>query len=98
VITAIAGRRIRSNTDLRNAIGLLRIGDQVTIDLLSGGRPERRHAVLANTLADAPGINPSGVDASRAAPARAGQKTPADPKHTVGGPPDPKRPVGPPRD
>lgn len=77
VITSIAGRRIRSNTDLRNAIGLLRIGDQVTIDLLSGGRPERRHAVLANTLADA----------SRVDPGRTG-RTPADPKRTVGGPRD----------
>jgi Do/DeqQ family serine protease len=59
VITAIAGRHIRSNTDLRNAIGLLRVGDQVTIDLLSDGRPERRHAVLANTLADATEADPT---------------------------------------
>ena len=54
VVTAIAGQRIKSNTDLRDAIGLLRIGDQVTIDLLRDGRREQRHAVLANTLAKAP--------------------------------------------
>lgn len=51
VITAIAGRHIKSNTDLRDAIGLLRVGDPVTIDLLRNGRAERRHAVLADTLA-----------------------------------------------
>ncbi len=63
VITAIAGHRIRSNTDLRNAIGLLRVGDRVTIDLLHDGRPEHRRAVLASTLAgaaEAPGAPPSG--------------------------------------
>jgi Do/DeqQ family serine protease len=52
VVTAIEGHRIRSNTDLRNAIALLRVGDHVTIDLLRGGRNVRRHAVLANSLTD----------------------------------------------
>ena len=52
VITAIAGHRVASNTDLRNAIGLLRVGDGVTIDLMRDGRHEHRHAVLADTLAD----------------------------------------------
>jgi Do/DeqQ family serine protease len=51
VITSIAGRRIKSNTDLRNAIGFLRVGDGVTIDLLHDGRREQRRAVLADTLA-----------------------------------------------
>ena len=54
VVTAIEGHRIRSNTDLRNAIALLRVGDHVTIDLLRNGRSERRHAVLANSMADHP--------------------------------------------
>jgi serine protease Do/serine protease DegQ len=57
VVTAIAGHRIGSNTDLREAIGLLRVGDPVTIDLLHDGRHEQRHAVLANTLASAPASN-----------------------------------------
>jgi Do/DeqQ family serine protease len=61
VITAIAGRGIRSNDDLRNAIGLLRVGDGVPIDLLHDGRRERRRAVLADTLAD----NPAGGPAAR---------------------------------
>jgi S1-C subfamily serine protease len=51
VVTAIAGHRIGSNTDLREAIGLLRVGDPVTIDLLRDGRREQRRAILANTLA-----------------------------------------------
>jgi Do/DeqQ family serine protease len=54
VVTAVAGHRIGSNTDLRAAIGLLRVGDKVTIDLLRDGRREQRSAVLANTLVKAP--------------------------------------------
>ena len=51
VITAVAGHHVASNTDLRNAIGFLRVGDDVSIDLLRDGRAERRGAVLADTLA-----------------------------------------------
>ena len=54
VLTTVAGRRVASNTDLRNAIGLLRVGDGVTIDLLRDGRRKRRHAVLADALPAAP--------------------------------------------
>ena len=54
VVTTIEGHRIRSNTDLRNAIALLRVGDHVTIDLLRDGHSERRHAVLTNSLTDHP--------------------------------------------
>jgi len=64
VITGIAGRTVRSNADLRNAIGLLRVGDGVTIDLLRDGRRERRHAVIADTLPTVP------VRAPPAPPAR----------------------------
>jgi Do/DeqQ family serine protease len=60
VVTAIEGHRIRSNTDLRNAIALLRVGDHVTIDLLRDGRSERRHAVLANSLTDHPASGRTG--------------------------------------
>jgi Do/DeqQ family serine protease len=52
VVTAVAGKRIESNTDLRAAIALLRVGDGVSIDLLHDGRRERRHAILADTLAN----------------------------------------------
>ncbi|MGH8319557.1 MAG: Do family serine endopeptidase [Steroidobacteraceae bacterium] len=56
VITAIAGRHVQSNTELRDAIVFLRVGDEVNIDLLRDGRPQRRRAVLANTLAAAPSL------------------------------------------
>jgi Do/DeqQ family serine protease len=59
VVTAIEGHRIGSNTDLRDAIGLLRVGDPVTIDLLRDGRRERRHAILANTLPAVPAVPPA---------------------------------------
>jgi Do/DeqQ family serine protease len=60
VVTAIAGHRIESNTDLRAAIGLLRVGDPVTIDMLRDGRREQRRAVLANTLANVPAARSGG--------------------------------------
>lgn len=59
VVTAVDGHDVESNTDLRNAIGLLRVGDRVTIDLLRDGRRERRRAVLANTLPGAPAAGSS---------------------------------------
>ena len=59
VVTAIDGHKIGSNTDLRDAIGLLRVGDPVTIDLLRDGRRERRHAILANTMVSAPATTPA---------------------------------------
>jgi Do/DeqQ family serine protease len=62
VITAVAGRRVASNADLRDALGFLRVGDEVTIDLLRNGRPQRRRAVLADTLAPAP---PGAADVPR---------------------------------
>ena len=65
VVTAIDGHDIDSNTDLRNAIGLLRVGDPVTIDMVRDGRRERRHAILANTLAGAPPTGRGGSSSSR---------------------------------
>ena len=65
VITGIAGRSVKSNADLRNAIGLLRVGDGVTIDLLRDGQHERRHAVIADSLPEAPARGPSGSPARR---------------------------------
>lgn len=65
VITTVAGRSVESNTDLRKAIGFLRVGDEVTVDLLRNGRPERRHAVLADTLADTSSHVPSGSPGRR---------------------------------
>jgi Do/DeqQ family serine protease len=63
VVTTIGGHSVVSNTDLRNAIGLLRVGDDVSIDLLRDGRRERRHAVLADTLPRAPARTPARIPA-----------------------------------
>ena len=68
VVTAVEGHKIRSNTDLRDAIGLLRVGDPVTIDMVRDGRRERRHATLANTLAAAPRTGPGHSTSTRAHP------------------------------
>ncbi|MDE2052655.1 MAG: hypothetical protein KGJ72_16730, partial [Gammaproteobacteria bacterium] len=54
VVTAVAGHGVASNTDLRAASGLLRVGDAVTIDLLRDGRRAQRRATLADTLPAAP--------------------------------------------
>ena len=70
VITSIAGHDIRSNADLRNAIGFLRVGDEVTIDVLHDGRREQRRAVLANTLVRAPAGGPARAPADPPARAR----------------------------
>ena len=68
VVTAIEGHHIHSNTDLRNAIGLLRIGDGVTIDLLRDGRRERRRATLADTLPHTPAHTPTHTPAHAPVP------------------------------
>lgn len=68
VVTAVAGHRIRSNTDLRAAIALLRVGDKVNIDLLHDGRREQRSAVLADTLVKVPAAaahHPRGASGKR---------------------------------
>ncbi|HXZ59391.1 MAG TPA: Do family serine endopeptidase [Steroidobacteraceae bacterium] len=47
VITAVNGQPIKSNSELRNAIGLLRVGDRIEIELLRDGRPARVTAAIA---------------------------------------------------
>jgi Do/DeqQ family serine protease len=61
VITTVAGHDVRSNADLRNAIGFLRVGDAVTIDLLRDGQREQRRAILASSLARGPAATPAGA-------------------------------------
>ena len=60
VITTVAGHGVESNTDLREAIGLLRVGDPVDIELLRDGRRERRRAVLTDALPKSPSPQPDG--------------------------------------
>jgi len=57
VITAVNGQPVKSNSELRNAIGLLRVGDRVEVGLLRDGKAVRVTAVIADTsteLTDGP--------------------------------------------
>src|SRR5579864_8416914 len=55
VITAVNGQPVKSNSELRNTIGLLRVGDKVDIGLLRDGKPLRVMAVIADTTAELTG-------------------------------------------
>ncbi|MDP9200060.1 MAG: Do family serine endopeptidase [Pseudomonadota bacterium] len=61
VITSVRGQAIRTNAELRNAIGLLKVGDSVAIGLLREGRPMTLSAILREPaqLADASAIHPA---------------------------------------
>jgi serine protease Do/serine protease DegQ len=54
VITAVNGRNIRSSLDLRNKIGLMPIGETVTLDLIRNGKPLTTRVKIAKPL-DVPG-------------------------------------------
>jgi serine protease Do/serine protease DegQ len=47
IITAINGKEIREFAQLRNAVGLLRIGDSVSIDVMREGKPKSVTAKIA---------------------------------------------------
>jgi Do/DeqQ family serine protease len=49
VITSLNGLPIKSNAELRNAIGLLRVGDKVDIGIVRDGKPRRLSALVADT-------------------------------------------------
>src|ERR1700716_301892 len=49
VITSVNGQTGKSNGELRNAIGLMRVGDKVEIGLLREGKPLHVTAVIADT-------------------------------------------------
>lgn len=55
VITAINGQSVKSNAELRNAIGLLRAGDKVDIGIVRDGNPQRVTAVIA-AIATTPAV------------------------------------------
>src|SRR5438270_541200 len=55
VITTINGQNVKSNSELRNTIGLLRVGDKVDIGLVRDGKPMRVTAVVADTAAELAG-------------------------------------------
>src|SRR6267154_975539 len=49
VITSVNSQPVKSNGELRNAIGLMRVGDKVEIGLLREGKPLRVTAVIADS-------------------------------------------------
>ncbi len=53
VITSVNGLPVKSNSELRNSIGLMRVGDKVEIGLLRDGKPIKVTAVIADTTATA---------------------------------------------
>ncbi len=53
VIVSLNGRQLGGSRDLRNAIGMLRVGTRVRLDVLRKGRPVTFHAVIADPLATA---------------------------------------------
>ena len=55
VITSVNGQSVKSNGELRNAIGLLRVGDKVEVGLLREGKPVHVTAIIADTAASQPG-------------------------------------------
>jgi Do/DeqQ family serine protease len=61
VITAVRGEPIRSNAELRNTIGMLKVGETVEIGLLREGKARTVTAVLreAAQISDASSIHPA---------------------------------------
>jgi Do/DeqQ family serine protease len=55
VINSVNGQSVKSNSELRNSIGLLRVGDKVDIGLVRDGKPVRVSAVIADTAAELAG-------------------------------------------
>jgi Do/DeqQ family serine protease len=55
VITSLNGQPVKSNSELRNTIGLLRVGDRVDIGLVRDGKPLRVTAVIADATAETGG-------------------------------------------
>ena len=58
VITTVNGQVVKSNSELRNTIGLMRVGDKLEVGLVRDGKPLHVTAVIAGS-----------VDSSSAAPA-----------------------------
>ncbi|PZN34089.1 MAG: serine endoprotease DegQ [Proteobacteria bacterium] len=46
IITSVNGRQVTTSAELRNAIGLMRVGEKVEIGLLRDGKPRRVTAVI----------------------------------------------------
>src|SRR6516162_4207235 len=60
VITSVNGQPVKSNTELRNTIGLRRVGDKVEIGLVRDGKPLKLTAIIADTTAE-PSTGAAGI-------------------------------------
>jgi serine protease Do/serine protease DegQ len=75
VITSINGQVIKSNSELRNAIGLSRVGEKLDVALIRDRKPMHVTAVITElpaTTGSTPGKTGSGVDTSTIHPGLAG--------------------------
>ena len=54
------GQPVKSNSELRNTIGLLRVGDKVDIGLVRDGKPVKVTAIIADTATE-PGGAPASI-------------------------------------
>ncbi len=61
LITAVRGAPIRNNAELRNTIGLLKVGESIEISLMREGKPRTVTAVLKEPaqMSDAQSIHPA---------------------------------------
>src|ERR1700754_2642642 len=59
VITSVNGQPVKSNSELRNSIGLMRVGDKVEIGLLRDGKPLKLTAIIADTTASTTQVGPA---------------------------------------
>jgi Do/DeqQ family serine protease len=73
VITSINGQTIKSNGELRNAIGLSRIGDKLDVALIRDRKPLHVSAVITDTPQTRPG------DTAKAATPGSGDASPMHP-------------------
>jgi Do/DeqQ family serine protease len=71
VVTSVNGQAVKSHTELRNAIGLLRVGDKVDIGLLREGTARKVTAVVADPE--------PGATAAASAPQGSGSDAPPHP-------------------
>jgi Do/DeqQ family serine protease len=53
VITTVNGQAVKSNSELRNTIGLLRVGDKLEVGLVRDGKPLHVTAVIADAADNA---------------------------------------------
>src|SRR6185437_11003348 len=59
VITSVNGAPVKSNSELRNSIGLMRVGDKVEVGLLRDGKPLKLTAIIADTTASTTQAGPA---------------------------------------